>query len=247
MIGLRESATPRNAVEREPFRRYRRRRAVEDAQAAPDRAARNPRRLADRRDAATARRARLAGGELAQAALVEVRRNRFVAPTNGRSVDHDPSLRLTLNWPRFTRVYCCVLRLTPIPFFDSLISHRGPKSCLPVHFCSGATRRSDRFNEGFSLRRLQAGRPFISGITAGPTRTCMPQELYHIFVICEISLCTAPVPKRCLAREYGHMMHIAERLTFLRRPPRIHLILQALRFLLIARRSCTSMGAARTG
>ena len=78
----------------DPPARPGRRRAVEVAQAAPDRAARNPGRLADRRDAATARRSRLAGREQTQAALVEVRRNRFVAPTNGRSVDHTSSLRL---------------------------------------------------------------------------------------------------------------------------------------------------------
>jgi hypothetical protein len=78
-----------------PADRPGRRGAVEVPQAAADRA-RNSRRLADRRDAATARRPRLAGREQTQAALIEVRRDGFVASTDGQSVDHTPSLRATL-------------------------------------------------------------------------------------------------------------------------------------------------------
>jgi hypothetical protein len=39
------------------------------------------------------------------------------------------------------------------PFIPPLFALRA-KSYLPLHFCSGATRLSGRFSEGFCLRRL---------------------------------------------------------------------------------------------
>ena len=62
-------------------------------QPAPDRAARNAGHHRDRRDPATARRPGLAGGKQPQPSLVQMRRDPFVAQTNGDPVDHTASLR----------------------------------------------------------------------------------------------------------------------------------------------------------
>ena len=58
--------------------------------------------------------------------------------------------QLTVEPPGFTRAgrYKSSTSFIPPP------SALHAKSCLPRHFCSGATRLSGRFTEGFSLRRL---------------------------------------------------------------------------------------------